>query len=120
MLEPSVVAAALLAFAEEEFEYRSFSGYVNDMRDVTGTKFNVPELGEITIVAYHDYDVHKSYNGWSEKLWIVFEVQGVLYRAEGTHTSWTGSEWLDTVQIVVPKNRTVVEYKESNGHEYLI
>jgi hypothetical protein len=120
LIDPAKVSEALLSFAEEEFDYPSLGEFTNSTGDVTGKYFDVPGLGIVTIVNYQDYDIHKNYDGWTENLWTIFEIKGVLYKATGTHTSWTGSEWSDEVKIVVPKNKTIVEYVESNGYEYLI
>jgi hypothetical protein len=112
-LSAELVRAALLLYAEEELEWGSFSEFINYTGDSNGKTFDVPGLGEVRIVDYNSYDSYKNYDGWTEELWIVFEVQGTLYKITGTHTSYTGSEWSNKMTIVVPKTKTVTYFEES-------
>lgn len=79
---------------------------------MAGKVFDVPGLGPVTIADYHDYDINKSYDGWSEEVWIVFNVQGTLYRIKGSHTSYTGTDWEDKMTIVKPAEKTITVYEE--------
>lgn len=119
---PEVIRDALLSFAEEEFEWRTFSEYTNSYSVRPGDKWQIPLHGvpaTFTLVAFHDYDQNKSYDGWAEEIWQVWEVNGVLYRIVGHHTSYIGTEWADDMTIVVPKLKTIVEYEDSNGLPYI-
>ena len=112
MLEPQLVRAALLQYAEDQLdEWRSFGAYTNYYNS-QGKVYDVPGLGPVTIVAYHTYDSDKNYAGWSEELWIVFEVQGTLYRAKGTYTSYVGDEWEDELTVVKPVEKTIVVFED--------
>ncbi len=119
MIDKALVKAALLQYADEIDGWPSFSAFTNyrDMKE--GKTFEVPGLGEVKVVAFNDYDYNKSYDGWSEDIWIVFEVQGYLYKATGTHTSYTGSEWEDELQLVKPTYRQVIDYVPAQEIEYL-
>jgi len=106
------VREALLSFAEEEFGWDSFSEYTNYYDHKPGTTFDVPGLGTVTLVDFHDYDQDKSYDGWEEGVWQVWAVNGVLYRIKGTHTSYTGTEWEDEMTLVRPKQKVIIEYED--------
>jgi hypothetical protein len=106
------VSKALLSFAEEELEWGSYGEFINYRGDARGETWEVPELGTVTIVDYHDYDTNKNYDSWVEQMWIIFEVQGTLYKAKGTYMSFAGSEWEDEVTIVKPKAVEVIVYEE--------
>lgn len=105
------VAETLLSFVEEEYDWRSYGEFTNYALDPKGKSWNVPGLGLVTIVDYQDYDQDKNYSGWSEQLWIVFDVAGTLYRATGTYTSYIGSEWNEKLTIVQPKTVEVIVYE---------
>lgn len=113
MLELTVkgIESALLSFCEEEFELASFGEFIN--YGDKGHSWDVPGLGEVVIVDCQNYDHNKNYDGWIEDTWIVFSILGKLYKATGTHTSFTGSEWDDTLKEVKPKQKVVVEYEET-------
>lgn len=111
-LDPDFVRSALLNYAEVEWDYRSFSSYINEFGDLRGKTFEIPELGKVTIVDYHDYDVNKNYDGWSEDIWVVFQIHGVLYKAFGKHSSYEGSVWEHEMKLVAPKIRHVIDYEE--------
>jgi len=114
MYSTSEVETALLRFAEDNLdEGSSYGAFLNSYSDLRGTVHEIPELGPVTIVDYHEYDSDKNYDGWSEKLYIIFDLCGILYRATGTYTSYVGSEWNDTLTIVEPRNKTVIEYVEA-------
>lgn len=113
MIEAALVRAALLRYAEEELDWGSFSEFTNRTTDVAGSTWEIPGLGTCTLVAYHDYDYDKNYDGWAEEIWQVWEVQGTLYKVEGSHTSYTGTEWENTMTVVVPKTKTVTYYEEN-------
>lgn len=110
-LSAELVRAALLLYAEEELEWGSFSEFINYTGDSNGKTFDVPGLGEVKIVDYNSYDSFKNYDGWSEELWIVFEVQGKFYKATGTHTSYTGSEWDKELKEVSPSQKAITIYE---------
>lgn len=109
---PEQVADALLSYAEEELDWGSYGEYINSISPVDGKQFDVPGLGIVTIVAYHGYDSDKNYDSWYEQMYIVFEIMGKLYRATGTYTSYAGSEWDEELKLVIPKEKTVIEYEE--------
>lgn len=111
-LSPAKVAEALLSYAEEEFDWASYGEYLNYYHSSKGHPWNVPELGEVTIVDYHDYDSDKSYDSWTENMWIIFNVQGNLYKAEGTYTSYVGSDWEDALKLVKPQHKVVTYFEE--------
>lgn len=111
-LSPARVAEALLLFAGEELEWEDFGEYINWIPSSVGRSWDVPDLGTVTIVDYHSYDQDKSYDGWSEQLWVVFDINGTLYKASGTYTSYSGSEWSDTLTIVRPVEKTYIDYEE--------
>jgi hypothetical protein len=116
MIDKALARAALLQYAEEMDGWASFGAYTN-YYDSKGKVYEVPGLGSVVIIDFNDYDSDKSYDGWSEKLWIVFDIQGTLYRAKGTYTSYVGSDWEDELEIVEPKEKTIIVYEsvgESN------
>lgn len=48
--------------------------------------------------------------GLGDRTWFVFDVNGALYRAEGSYTSWDGDDWsysnideVEAVQVMVTK-----------------
>jgi hypothetical protein len=106
---PSQVKDALLSFAEEEFDWDSFGCYLDYSQDT----FDVPGLGQVAIKDYSTYDSNKNYDGWSEDLWVIFDIQGTLYRATGSYTSYIGSEWNNELTIVVPKQKVVTYFEEA-------
>lgn len=114
VVEPSVkqIKRALLSYAEEHLEWGDFGEYMNSTLDQRGKVYQIPGLGDVKIVDYHDYDVYKNYDGWHEDIWIVFEVQGKLYRACGTHSSYEMSTWEDELTLVEPKTKTVTYYED--------
>lgn len=112
-LDTEYVTLMLLNYAEATWDWYSFSEYMNSFDDRRGKCYDVPGLGSVEIVDYHDYDVDKNYDGWSESIWIVFRVRGVLYRAKGEHSSYESSVWEDEVTRVVPKIKHVVEYEDA-------
>ncbi len=113
-IEPSCkhIRKALLSYAEEHFGWGDLSEYMNYHSTQQGKMYQVPGLGDVKIVDYHNYDVHKNYDGWHEDIWIVFEIQGKLYRACGTHSSYAMSTWEDEMTVVEPKTKTVTYYED--------
>jgi hypothetical protein len=111
-LSPAKVAEALLSYAEEEFGWASYGEYINYYGDSKGKSWDIPNLGEVITVDYHSYDSDKSYDGWTEEMWIVFSVSGHLYKAEGTYTSYIGSDWEDELKLVKPKQKVIVVFEE--------
>jgi hypothetical protein len=110
-LSTDLIRAALLHYAEEELDWGNFGEYINYTGDSNGKTFDVPGLGIVTIVDHHGYDSYKNYDGWEEHIWVVFEIQGKLYKATGTHTSYTGSEWDRELKEVSPKEKTITVYE---------
>jgi len=111
MIDPALVYAALLQYAEDQWDWGSWTEWSNAK---PGSKFEVPGLGEVTVVALHDYDSSKNYDSWSEEIWIVFAVGDTLYRVQGLHTSYEGSSWENRMTVVVPKLKQITVYEESN------
>lgn len=111
MIDKALVYAALLQYAEDELEWGSFSEYTNNYSNQRGTVYDIPGLGEVTVVDYHDYNHEASYAEHSENIWIVFDVQGTLYRAKGTYTSYVGSEWAEELEIVEPKDKVITVFE---------
>jgi hypothetical protein len=114
MLDTALVKAALLQYAEEVDGWSSFGAYTNNYNPV-GKTYEVPGLGEVKIVDASDYDSNKNYDGWYEDLWVVFDIQGTLYKATGTYTSYVGSDWEDELKVVVPKEKTILVYEEDDN-----
>lgn len=112
-LDIEYITLKLLDFAESEWGWESFSEYMNSFDDRRGKCYDVPGLGNVEIVDYHDYDVDKNYDSWAEDIWIVFRIKGGLYRAKGKHSSYESSVWEDEVTRVVPKIKHVVEYEDA-------
>lgn len=112
-----LIRAALLRYAEEELDWGVYGSYIN-YYDAMSKVYEVPGLGPVKIVDCHGIDSDKNYDGWSEDIWIVFEIQDKLYKATGTHTSYTGSEWQRDLKLVKPQNKTVIEYVEANEFDY--
>lgn len=106
------IRKALLSYAEKHLEWGSFGEYMNWRGERRGSIYNIPGLGEVRIVDYHDYDSNKNYDGWSEDIWIVFEIHDKLYKATGQHSSYEGSLWEEELKVVVPKQRMVTYYEE--------
>lgn len=111
LLSPAKVAEALLSFAEEELDYGSFGEYIN-YYNANSMSWEIPELGTVTVVDHYNYDSDKNYDSWSEKVWIVFLIQGTLYRATGEHTSYTGTEWDEELKIVKPVEKTIIVFED--------
>lgn len=111
MLDKALIQAALLHYAEEVEGWGSF-GYYTNFYNPKGKTYEIPGLGAVTVVDSHDIDSDKNYDGWSEELWVVFDVQGTLYKAEGTYTSYVGSNWYNELKVVVPKEKTIIVYEE--------
>lgn len=109
MFDPEYVALKLLQYAEKEWEWETFSAFEDEMDK--GQTFEVEGLGTVTVVDKNGYDFNKNYSGWSEALSVVFEIDGVLYKASGTYTSFVGSEWNETVEIVNEKQKLVTYYE---------
>jgi hypothetical protein len=109
-LSPTLVEAALLHFAGEEWHDPYWYSW-DQWGDLTGKTYDIPGLGKVKIVGYNGTkDI--SYAEHSEVVWLVFDVGGTLYRKSGTHTSYVGTEWHDGMQIVKPVERTVIDYVE--------
>ena len=113
MIAPELVKAALLHYAEEVDGWGSFSAYLN-YYDAVGQEWQIPGLGTVEVIAAHNYDSDKNYSGWSEDIWVVFDVQGMLYKATGTYTSYTGGGWDDELKIVRPAIKQITVYEEVN------
>jgi hypothetical protein len=111
MIDTALVYAALLQYAEDELDWGNFSQFMNNRNDQRGETYEIAGLGTVTIVDYHDYNYDASYADHSEDIWIVFDVQGNLYRAKGTHTSYVGSEWEPKLEIVEPKEKVITVYE---------
>lgn len=111
-LPTELIRAALLRYAEEELDWGNYGSYIN-YRDSKGRVYDVPGLGTVKIVDCQDYDQDKSYDGWHEDIWVVFDIGGTLYRADGTYTSYAGSEWKPELRVVVPKQKMVTYYEEA-------
>jgi hypothetical protein len=119
---PEVIKDALLLYAEEELDWGDFSEFTNSYSVKPGDAWEIPLNGELTtftLVDFHDYNPSKNYDGWAEHIWQVWEVNGVLYRITGHHTSYTGTTWADNMTIVVPKLKTITIYEDSNGLPYI-
>jgi hypothetical protein len=118
-VEPSTkqISKALLSYAEKAFEWDSFSEYVNNYANQRGQVYDVPGLGPVKIVDYYNYDSNKNYDGWYEDIWIVFEIQGKLYKASGKHSSYEMSVWEDEVKLVVPKQKTITVFEEEDKND---
>lgn len=112
-LDPYLVEGALLHYAEEQWGEPWIDEYVNYHSHVPGTQFEIPGLGTVTLVDFKSWDTDKNYDGWYEDVWMVFDVRGTLYRKSGRHTSYSGTEWDDSLEIVVPKTKTVTYYEEA-------
>lgn len=109
-MEPFIVEAALLHYAGQEWGDPYW--YSWDDRDRTGQQYDVPGLGMVKVVAMNmAKDI--SYAEHSEEIWMVFDVQGTLYKKSGTYTSYIGTEWHDGMKVVVPTPRTVIDYEEN-------
>lgn len=117
-LTPERVYEALLAYAQEELDWADFSEFTNSIDLKPGQEFDIPGLGRAILVDFHDYDQRKSYDGWSEDVWQIWEVDGVLFRIKGSHTSYEGTSWDATMTVVVPKNKTIIEYVDGNMRDY--
>jgi len=111
MIEPALVYAALLQFAEDNWDWGSWYEWTHVS---VGTSYEVPGLGEVTVVDSHNYDRSKNYDSWSEDIWIVFAVGDTLYKVKGLHTSYEGSTWDRHMVIVVPKLKQITVYEEPN------
>jgi len=111
MFDPALIKAALLQYAEEVDGWGSF-GFYQNYYSFIGKEYNIPGLGLVRVVDGHTYDQDKNYDGWSEDLWIVFLIGGLLYKATGKYTSYIGSEWDDGLKIVVPQEKTIIVYEE--------
>ena len=113
-VEPSAkqIGKALLAYAEEHMEWDSYGQYINYYGDQRGIVYDIPGIGEVKIVDYHNYDVNKNYDGWYEDIWIVFDVGGKLYKAKGIHSSYEMSEWAEELKLVEPKQKLVTFYED--------
>lgn len=112
MFDPAVVAAALIEYAEEHLDWGSYGSYINYIDDISGKQYEVPELGIVTIVDYHNHDSYKNYDNWTEDLWIVFEIGDTLYRATGTYTSYEGENWNDELKIVRPMPKVITVFED--------
>lgn len=111
MPNKDLIKAALLHYAEQVDGWGSFGFYTNYYSFI-GKTYDIAGLGEVKVVAGETYDSDKNYDGWHEDLWVVFDIQGILYKATGTYTSYEGSEWNDELTVVIPKEKTVIEYEE--------
>lgn len=111
-LDVTLIQEALLSYADEELEWASYGEFINSIYNAKGTALDIPGLGPVTIVDYHDYDSAKNYDGWTEHMFIIFQVGLGLYKAVGTYTSYTGSDWKEELIPVKPVPKTVIEYEE--------
>jgi hypothetical protein len=110
MIDPAVVAEKLLEYAEDKWEWGTFAAFEEEFRgDET---FFVPGLGEVKVIHTTGIDYNKNYDGWSEQLSVVFEIDGTLYKASGTYTSFVGSEWDSHVTVVKPVEKTITIYED--------
>lgn len=105
------IESALLSYAEGELDWPDYGQYIN----YSAREYDVPGLGLVKIIDYNDADYDKNYDGWYEHLWIVFDIQGRLYRAKGKHTSYTGSEWEDHLKPVEARPKTITVYEDIEG-----
>jgi hypothetical protein len=110
MNEPSteLIRAALLHYAEEEFGWGSYAAFINYGNINT---FEVPGLGAVKVKDKFDYDSDKNYSGWVENVWVVFDINGKLYKATGTYTSHEGSSWSKELKVVTPKEKVITVYE---------
>lgn len=106
-----LIRTALLQYAEEELDWGSYGSYIN-YYDSINRQYDVPGLGTVTIVDCHSYDSDKNYDGWSEDIWVVFDIQGKLYRATGTYTSYSGDDWDDNLKLVKPVEKTITVFED--------
>ena len=110
VMETFLVEAALLHYANIKWGEPYWHMWQD--RDRTGEAHEIPGLGTVTVVACNlAKDI--SYAEHSEEVWMIFEVQGTLYKKSGQYTSYIGTEWVEGMRIVVPKTSTVTYYEEN-------
>ena len=109
MIDTATVAEQLLEYADNEWEWGSFAAYEEVE---VNAPFKVPGLGDVKVIHRNGVDYDKSYDGWSEQLAIIFEIDGTLYKAKGTYTSYIGSEWDSHVTVVQPVQKTITVFED--------
>jgi hypothetical protein len=112
MLSPDLVRSALLQYAEDKHDWPSFSAYLESYDFPIGHIFEVPGLGNVKVVAGDNYSSHKNYDNWHEDIFVVFEIDRILYKASGTYTSYIGAEWESQLKIVQPVFKQTINYEE--------
>ncbi len=112
-LDPYIVEAVLLHYADEKFDDPYWYTWFD--RDRTNEIHEIPGLGEIKVAACNLVkDV--SYAEHSEIIWMVFEVAGAFYKKEGKHMSYSGTEWIPGMRIVVPKEKVITVFEEETAN----
>lgn len=92
------VSSAPSAIAEELWEWRPDGGEYTK-------SFEIPS-GTVTLI-----EDHGGGEGDGEERFVVIKVGDRLFRYDGYYSSWSGTEWDDTLREVEPFEVTVIQYR---------
>lgn len=69
----------------------------------------VPGVGTVTIIERFGGE------GQGDEAWVVFEVNGRMYKKEGYYASFHGTDWDGDLYEVEQYEKTVTDYRRVNG-----
>jgi len=81
------------------YVWGELSGYDGDNLSINGVDYTL----EYVDADYGDYD-------YSSQMWVVFRVDGQVYRKTGYYQSHYGSEWDGPLEKVSPREVTRIEW----------
>lgn len=92
------------------YEYldRHLAGRFNILEEFAwNVAFPVKGLGDVKIIDAHlGYSFEDEYN----QVWMVFEIDGALYKVQGWKTSYGTSDWESTFTEVKKKEKVTYDY----------
>lgn len=73
----------------------------------TQVEFEVAGLGNVEV---YDHDLRSYFENEYNPVWMVFKINGKLFKLEGSKDSYGGSEWDRDLTAVVKKEKVSYEY----------